>query len=121
MPKCCMDCPERHRACQDTCEKEEYVQFREKMRRKAENREKEREIMGAIHDGAERMHKIYAHFDRSDCAVESVGNERNRQQHCAASKTQADHAGPACITDEREPQNCAEMGSRRGCSEEKEH
>lgn len=117
MPKCCIECRMRHRACQDTCAKEEYVEFREKMRRKAENREKEREIMGAIHDGAERMHRLYARFDRSDCAGESVENERNRQQHCSSSKTKADHAGSACNADGREPQDRAEMGRRRGCTE----
>lgn len=88
MPKCCIECRTRHRACQDTCAKEEYVEFREKMRRKAENREKEREIMGAIHDGAERMHKLYAHFDRSDCAGEVHRDECARRKHSAAAKSE---------------------------------
>ena len=53
----CKDCPDRFRACQDTCKKPERVAFTEEQRRIKEARNKEVEILWYKHEASKYRHR----------------------------------------------------------------
>lgn len=46
----CYQCPFRYVACQDTCTRPEYLEFRAKLQKKHEYERKKREEANMIHD-----------------------------------------------------------------------